>query len=210
MHRSYSDEELANYRGVVIVGASGAGKSTLLKHLRQRISTSSVDFPIRYTTREPREDDDPAENSYINRLDLDKSLSNGTLLLCWSKPISSSLEEYYAFRVSIAPVVVLGGNEALLDNKQSIAPLPSVLNQLLVVAVWCDEAARIDRLFARSPELAHKKEELSVRTRPASRAVLEAANLVVDNTGGFSAEDLSFLCDILSRMASLRGPNARS
>lgn len=202
MDGSLKNGEWCGKRGVIVVGASGAGKSTLLKHLREELGdVPSIQFPVRHLTRRPRADDDPAENAYVSMERLAEHRRRNEVLLQWTKPISDGTQIVYAFKAGTDGILVLGGNEALFDNRETIHPSPSLLDDFLVVGVWCEESTRISRLMARNPDLSDQQAELRTRAKPASRHALNHAHLVVDNSGELDTPETRQLVDGLRRMA---------
>jgi ribose 1,5-bisphosphokinase PhnN len=191
--------------GIVVVGASGAGKSSLLALLRNTLSGfSEIEFPVRLTTRAPRRDDSPLENCSVDPLYLDALVESDELLLRWEKRITPDHGEFYAFKRTASPLVVMGGNDELITNRASIRPDKDILNMLVKIAVICDPNVRATRLLRRSPELRQARDELQTRLSSTPTDVLEMCEVIIDNTEGFDEAEVKAIADFAIALSKNR------
>lgn len=108
----------------------------------------------------------------------------------WEKRIGAERREAYAFLQPCVSTAILGGNDELISNRESISPNQKILDEFFKIAVVCDPQVRRERLVRRSPQLAEVPEELKTRLEPSPDEVIEACDLVLDNTEGFKPEEI--------------------
>lgn len=163
---------------IIVVGSSGNGKTTLVNGLRSY--GDEFIFPKRYITRPRRKGDDLIENAHVRPDGFDRLIRDGRLDIVWKRPLGKTRHERYGFEVldpGHGKIVVYSANNALL--RDGMAALPEgFLDSCFVVLVKAPDHIRRDRMFSRSPDIAH--EEMDIRIRDNGLDLVPKANLVID------------------------------
>jgi guanylate kinase len=198
-------------------GASASGKSRLIAGI-QRIASQAgvlrdVRIPKRTTTRPPRENESlSTENRYLSASEFEQKVQTGELDVQWRRPISSTLEHRYGFR--LAPelktpgVLILSANNYLDWRAQPLLQALRRQDRLMVVRIFASEETRLDRLQARRPPLS--RTELLSRMADVPAHELPPADFAVPNDHAFQElaewEFLRLLSSFAFSGAALDGP----
>ena len=174
-----SQAKIKNVRFLCIVGSSGAGKSEAVAFLKT-LNNNRLEFPVRYTTRRPRLDDDPTENVSVAEDVFCQMLKDGQIFITWLKELPNVGEFNYGISkpdLDDSICVVSGNNSFAKEVK---------LARSLVVEIWADEQMRRRRLEARAGKLAPK--ELEARLKALDSLDPTEVDIRIVNTG--SKDDL--------------------
>lgn len=170
---------------VVIVGSTCAGKTTLANAIRgsELACSGRVVVPVRYITRERRDNDDTIENTHISAAEFDARIGAGEIAMAWVRPMENGREVHYGFpAVSAQALPVYSGNNAMY--MASTTWRAGALGHALLVGVYAPDFVRESRLRQRSPDLWHNCRD-EVTHRLADRAVnmLPHVGVIIDNHG---------------------------
>lgn len=188
------------------MGGSCSGKSTVLAALREHFrGVQGVVFPTRLTTRPARIDDKPWENRPVSPALLNRYESQGRLLMRWTKPIPGQGEEHYAFCATTGGFIVLGGNDALVTNSESIRPSPRVLDHLIKVLIFASPTVRAERIRRRSPQILDRPAERRTRLRDDSVQLRSRVDYVYDNNADTTPLDVSELVSVVEAQLGREG-----
>lgn len=172
---------------VFLCGASGSGKSSLLRELRLTLS-DEWSFPVRYTTRPQRKDDDPRENATLSEEQFDDYVHTGKMCIWWTK---TGLAGYrYGFETTPNSKRVFGANEELISqrftNVKGIDIRPA--RQLCVVYLIADPRVRAARIARRNPSMTSR--EMKYRTR-SSDNLDHVCHVLLRTDAGASPQELA-------------------
>jgi hypothetical protein len=163
---------------IIVVGSSGNGKTTLVNGLRAH--DDQFIFPKRFITRPRRKGDDLVENEHVRPDRFDHLLGTGGIGIAWSRPLGKTRVERYGFE-STEPdpdrIVVYSANNALLRDENAMVP-SGFFEDCFIVLVKAPDDIRRDRMFGRSPDIAH--EEMDIRIRDNGLDLVPKAHLVID------------------------------
>lgn len=209
--RTRNLEKLKQISDVIFVGSSLVGKTTLVDAVRNAMKTdealaSVFQIPKRVITRPQRANDNLVENQFLTTDEFEKMVQRGDIGLHWVRKMEGNREERYGFlNVDKNKIPVFSGNNAIINNKESVMP-PELLKQSLIIAVYSPDDLRDERMRQRSPDLIKDKPQ-EVKYRLSDRAInmYPEAHLVVKNFGRYqdlAKEDLVHLFSLISKLKS--------
>ena len=204
-------EKLKQIEDVVFVGSSLVGKSTLIDALRSAIKTdktldSIFEIPKRVITRPQRANDNLIENQFATADEFDDMVKRGDIGMHWVRKMEGNREEQYGFLdVDKNRIPIFSGNNAIINNKESLMPL-GLLEHSLIIAVYTPDDLRDERMQQRSPDLIKDKpQEASYRLSDRAINMYPEAHLVVKNFGRYedaTEEDIVSLFSLISELKS--------
>lgn len=157
-------KKLKQFLGAIFVGSSLVGKTTLVDTLREamksdaRLSTT-FEIPKRVITRPQRENDNLNENQFVTTEEFDELVRSGEIGFHWERKMEGNRVERYGFlRGDSNKIQILSGNNAIINNRESIIPQASAEHALLI-GVYSPEDVRRERMIQRSPDLLRDKPE---------------------------------------------------
>ena len=170
----FSKDRPVDVRFICIVGSSGAGKSEAVRILKEQYG-NILEFPVRYTTRPPRPDDDPAENVAITEKEFERLKAGGQIAFSWKKTLNGVGEFWYGTPrpSSEDKICVVSGNNAFAREVR--------LPEAIVMELWADQATRKTRLLNRSAHLSEK--EMTARLEAHDALSLDDVDMRVRNVG---------------------------
>lgn len=172
-----------SFDSIVIVGSSGSGKTTLINQLRK---FEKLVIPQRLITRQPRKNDNIAENKYISEDKLLNLYKNQELLFYWTRKMENNREEKYGIvniDIHSDAIPVISGNNALFNNSSSISPL-NILDKALFIGIYTPDKIRYSRLKNRSPDLfENNPTEIAYRLGDSSNNIIKYSHIIVNNYG---------------------------
>lgn len=164
-------KEIANIQGVMLIGSSGAGKTTLINALREA-HLPDVDFPIRFTTRPPRLNDDLKENEHIDQSTFEEKVGSSEIGIHWVRSMEEGRKESYGFaQVDERKISIYSGNNDCIEAITS--------KTTLVLGISALKETREKRLAIRSPDIGEK--ERAYRLQDASEKISSASHLLIMN-----------------------------
>ncbi len=209
--RSANLEMLGNISNVVFVGSSLAGKTTLVDALRNAIKSEDAlntvfQIPKRVITRPQRANDDLVENQFVSTDEFNALVQRGEIGMHWVRKMEEGREEQYGFLdVDRNKIPVFSGNNAIINNRESVVP-QDLLEKSLVIAVYSPDSLREERMRQRSPDLVREKpQEASHRLADRAINMYPDAHVVIKNFGRYqdsSKEDIVALFKLISALRS--------
>ncbi|MBI3589418.1 MAG: NUDIX domain-containing protein [Candidatus Liptonbacteria bacterium] len=209
--RTRNLEKLKQIQDVIFVGSSLVGKTTLVDALRNAMKTDRTlaqlfQIPKRVITRPQRANDNLVENQFVTADEFGEMVRRGDIGLHWVRKMEGNREERYGFLdVDKSRIPIFSGNNAIINNKESVMP-PNLLEHSLIIAVYSPDDLRDERMQQRSPDLIKDKpEEVSYRLSDRAINMYPEAHLVVKNFGhyqGSTKEDIVRLFSLISELKS--------
>jgi len=209
--RSANLEKLGKIANVIIVGSSLSGKTTLVDAVRSAMKTddaldTAFQIPKRVITRPQRANDNLVENQFVTADEFDALVQRGEIGMHWIRKMEAGREERYGFLgIDKHRIPIFSGNNAIVDNKESVVP-SNLLEQSLIVAIYCPDDVRDERMQQRSPDLVREKpQEVSYRLSDRSVNMYPEAHVVVKNFGRYqerTREDMAALFRLISDLKS--------
>lgn len=201
---------LARISDVVFVGSSLVGKTTLVDSVRAAIAinpelATTFQIPKRVITRPERANDNLVENEFVSNDIFNSMVERGEIGVHWARKMEGDRQEKYGFLATEkGKIPVLSGNNAIINNKESVSPV-SLLPEALIIAVYSPEDVRRERMQQRSPDLLAEKPE-EARYRLADRAVsmYPAAHIVIKNFGRYQDETRDDIIQLFALLAKLK------
>lgn len=207
--RTKNLEKLKQISDVIFVGSSLVGKSTLVDAVRNAMNTddalaSVFQIPKRVITRPQRANDNLVENQFVTVDEFEEMVRRGDVGLHWVRKMEGNREEQYGFlRVDEGKIPIFSGNNAIINNKESVMP-PDLLEHSLIIAVYSPDDLRGERMRQRSPDLIKDKpQEVSYRLSDRAINMYPEAHLVVKNFGHYqdlTKEDMVRLFTIINKI----------
>ncbi|HCE86346.1 MAG: hypothetical protein UW39_C0018G0004 [Parcubacteria group bacterium GW2011_GWC2_44_17] len=209
--RARNLEKLKQISDIIFVGSSLVGKTTLVDAVRNAMKTNETlasvfQIPKRVITRPQRANDNLVENQFVTADEFEKMVQCGDIGLHWVRKMEGNREERYGFlNVDKSKIPIFSGNDAIINNKESVMP-SDLLEQSLIIAVYSPDDLRDERMRQRSPDLIKDKPE-EVKYRLSDRAInmCPEAHLVVKNFGRYqnlTKEDLVRLFSLIAELKS--------
>lgn len=209
--RTRNLEKLKQISDVIFVGSSLVGKTTLVDALRNAMKTDRTlsqifQIPKRVITRPQRANDNLVENQFVTADEFDEMVRRGDVELHWVRKMEGDREERYGFLdVDKSRIPIFSGNNAIINNKESVVP-PDLLERSLIIAVYSPDDLREERIQQRSPDLVKDKpQEVSYRLSDKAINMYPEAHLVVKNFGHYqslSKEDIVRVFSLISELKS--------
>lgn len=208
--RASNLEKLKQISDVIFVGSSLVGKSTLVDALRDAIKTdeklaSVFQIPKRVITRPQRANDNLVENQFVTVDEFDEMVRRGDIGMHWVRKMEGNREERYGFlSVDKNRIPIFSGNNAIVNNKESVAP-PDLLEHSLIIAVYSPDDLRDERMQQRSPDLIKDKpQEVSYRLSDRAINMYPEAHLVVKNFGRYQVSTKKDIVSLFSLISELK------
>ena len=184
-------QDVKRIASVIFVGSSLVGKSTLIDQMRCAIGADEnlaphFQIPKRVITRPQRANDNTTENQFVSVSEFDEMIRCGQIGLHWIRKMEAERTEQYGFlNTDNGKIPVFSGNNAIVDNQLSVMPF-DLLDQSLVVAVYCPDDLREERMRQRSPDLvSDKPQEAKYRMSDKAANVCSKAHMVIKNFGSY-------------------------
>jgi len=204
-------KKMKEFTDVIFVGSSLVGKTTLVDVLRERLKVDPIlagklEIPKRVITRPQRENDNLDENQFVTADEFNEMVRKGDIGLHWVRKMEGDREERYGFLSGNKDKIhIFSGNNAIINNKDSIVPSGSSLHTLMI-GVYTPDDLRLDRMKQRSPDLLIEKPE-EAKYRLADRAinVYPEAHLVVKNYDRYqdvAKQDIVSLFTMIAKLKS--------
>jgi hypothetical protein len=172
---------------VVLGGSSGVGKTTVFTEARERTHNKyiypGIIFPVRGSTRPPRESDVIFGETMFEKSLLDFDTNHAVK---WPRSMGEENRYIYGFpEIGEHNIVVLSGNNALLkqlaDNSELLYDAEGK-RRIVRIGVYTDEAVRRKRFLARSEHEISPNETLVRFSDPTESAKDPTLiDLVLDN-----------------------------
>ena len=196
-------DRLARVDAVVIVGSSCVGKTTVIGAIRhsELARDGSVDVPVRYLTRPPRDGDCLLENVHVSREEFQARVRAGTIAVHWDRAMEGDRTIQYGFeRARPGSLPVYSANNALFATGSNLRPRGAFAHALFV-GVHAPDEVRVARLRHRSPDLWRTRpEEVSHRLAETADSVIPHVHLLVDNHGALERVAPIELVRLLSKL----------
>lgn len=137
-----------------------------------------VDFPHRFTTRPIRSAEDAEETTVISKRDFFEKISSGLINLHWERKLPGVWDEpeLYGFSLGEKPILILSGNNALINSK-AITTWPHYNVTKLLIRSPKDLC--LSRLKVRSPEIL--EEERNARLIDDEALLVKYADIIITN-----------------------------
>lgn len=208
--RSKNLEKLGKISNIIFVGSSLSGKTTLVDALRTAMKTddaldTAFQVPKRVITRPQRANDNLVENQFVTADEFEALVQSGEIGMHWIRKMEEGREERYGFLgIDKHRVPVFSGNNAIVDNKESVVP-SDLLEKSLIVAIYCPDDVRDERMQQRSPDLVREKpQEVSYRLSDRSINMYPEAHVVVKNFGRYQERTREDIVSLFSLISGLK------
>lgn len=133
-------------------------------------------------------------------------IQRGDIGLHWVRKMEGNREEQYGFLdVDKSKIPIFSGNNAMINNKESVMPT-DLLEHSLIIAVYSPDDLRGERMQQRSPDLIKDKpQEVSYRLSDRAINMYPEAHMVIKNFGRYqdlTKEDIVHLFSLISGLKS--------
>lgn len=201
---------LARISDVIFVGSSLVGKTTLVDSVRAAVATNPelatiFQIPKRIITRPERANDNLVENTFVGNEIFNSMVEHGEIGVHWVRKMEGNRQEQYGFLATDKDKIpVLSGNNAIINNKESVSPA-SLLPEALIIAVYSPEDVRKERMQQRSPDLlAEKPEEARYRLADRAISMYPEAHIIIKNFGRYQDETRDDTAQLFALLAKLK------